>query len=118
VEGRPAGGGGAGEGGGGRDVNKKKKRKEGGGGGGGGGPTVAVLVRYIQISLFLFIRIPRFYGLGVRSGKRYDSFSGIPRDQLECEDCKANVPYSYVLVPRGHLVQRGKKKKTNRAIQG
>ena len=30
-----------------------------------------------------------FYGLGVRSGKRFDSFCEIPRDELDGEDCKA-----------------------------
>ena len=30
-----------------------------------------------------------FYGLGVRSGKRSDSFSEIPRDELDGEECKA-----------------------------
>ena len=32
-----------------------------------------------------------FYGLGVRSGKRDDSSSEIPRDELDGEECKAKV---------------------------
>ena len=30
-----------------------------------------------------------FNGVGVRPGKRYDSCSKIPRDELDGEDCKA-----------------------------
>ena len=32
-----------------------------------------------------------FYGLGVRSGKRNDSFSEILRDELDGEECKDKV---------------------------
>ena len=32
-----------------------------------------------------------FYGLGVRSVKRSDSSSEVPRDELDGEECKAKV---------------------------
>ena len=32
-----------------------------------------------------------FYGLGVRLGKRSDSFSEVPRDELDGEEYKATV---------------------------
>ena len=49
----------------------------------------------------------------MRSGKRYDSFSEIPRDELDGEDCKAKVQVVVILLLVVRVVLKTLEKSTS-----